>query len=99
MAPHAIASERTGIAAQLGPGRCPALSLQIGQQEEESRGLVLVSGSHLVAGGQRCEQSAEVATNYAARISEAGSIEELRHVAGQLRPDVKARLTANDLER
>jgi hypothetical protein len=48
---------------------------------------------------QRREQSAEMATDYAARIAEAGSMEELRHVAGQLTPEVKAKLTVEDLER
>jgi hypothetical protein len=48
---------------------------------------------------QRLQQSADLATDYAARIAEAGTPEELRHVAGQLTAEVKARLTANDLER
>ena len=48
---------------------------------------------------QRREHSAEMATDYAARIAEAGSIEELRHVAEKLTAEVKARLTSDDLDR
>jgi hypothetical protein len=48
---------------------------------------------------ERLQRSAEVATDYAARIAEAGTSDELRQVGRQLTPDVKARLTARDLER
>jgi hypothetical protein len=48
---------------------------------------------------QRRELSADVASDYAARIAEAGTPEELRQVGRQLTAEVKARLTANDLER
>jgi hypothetical protein len=48
---------------------------------------------------ERLQRSADLATDYAARIAEAGTPEEMRHVAGQLTAEMKARLTANDLER
>jgi hypothetical protein len=48
---------------------------------------------------QRREQSAELATDYAARIAEADTTEHLRNVGRQLTAEVKARLTASDLER
>jgi hypothetical protein len=48
---------------------------------------------------QRREQSAELAADYAGRIAEAGTAEELRSVGRQLTAEVKARLTAHDLER
>jgi hypothetical protein len=48
---------------------------------------------------ERRQQSAELATDYAARIAEADTTEQLRNVGRQLTAEVKARLTANDLER
>jgi hypothetical protein len=48
---------------------------------------------------QRREQSAELATDYAAQIAEADTTEQLRNVGRQLTAEVKARLTAVDLER
>jgi hypothetical protein len=48
---------------------------------------------------QRRDQSAELATDYAGRIAEADTTEQLRKVGGQLTAEVKARLTAHDLER
>jgi hypothetical protein len=48
---------------------------------------------------RRREQSEELAADYAGRIAEAGTAEELRNVGRQLTAEVKARLTANDLER
>jgi AAA domain len=48
---------------------------------------------------ERLQRSADLATDYAARIAEAGTTEELRHVAGQLTAEVKAKLIADDLER
>jgi hypothetical protein len=48
---------------------------------------------------QRRERSAELAADYAGRTAEADTTEQLRNVGRQLTAEVKARLTANDLER
>jgi hypothetical protein len=47
----------------------------------------------------RRQRSADLASDYAARIAEASTPEELRHVALQLTVDVKAQLVPADLER
>jgi AAA domain len=48
---------------------------------------------------ERRQQSAELATEYAERIAEAGTVEELRRVGERLTAAVKARLEGRDLER
>jgi hypothetical protein len=48
---------------------------------------------------EQAERSAEVATEYAARIAEADTLEGLRRVGSHLTTEVKARLLARDLDR
>jgi hypothetical protein len=48
---------------------------------------------------ERLRRSAEVAAEYARRIADAGTAEELRQVGQQLTPEVKNRLVLNDLDR
>jgi hypothetical protein len=47
---------------------------------------------------EQVRQSAELASGFAERISEAGAVESLRRVASELTAAVKARLTPRDLE-